>query len=363
MFGVYSQQGTGSITLNEIIITSDASYVYTSLDGGATWTTITVGSGTNQDIIIWGNNEFVFVRTGVFFTSPDGINWTNTGVTVLYAINKFIYADGYYFVSNGGTNAINLCSIVARQSFSSGTWTSVYTAPTTGYIDTLTYYDGRVYFIYQTTSSPTFHSILVSNLTVTNYGVMNSGIGAIRMTELYRVYNGWVARGNSAWTIAYTTTNTGWSISTNTYYNATSILVTDGDNFNPPRDYVAVFATNSAGTFNNGGRFSGIGNSGSNAMRTPITNVHSDGTYFYCYDSVTAAGLYRRLIINWNSSWTRDAGATTAGINGNFTLMATGGTPNNVYIIRSGTLYKTVSGSGTYTSLGASSPLKFVGRV
>lgn len=359
MFGVYSQQGGASITLNETIITGSSGDISTSLDGGATWTTITVGVGT-INFIIWGNNEFVFIRSGTFFTSPDGINWTNTGVT-LTNVNKIIYAGGYYFVSTGGL-APTPCHILARQSFSSGTWTELHTAPTTGqYIDTLTYYDGRVYFIQQTATTPTFHSILISNLTVTNYGVMNSGIGAIRMIELYRVHNGWVAGWNNV--ITYTTTNTGWGFSSGVHNGARLSLVTDANNFTPPRDYVSVFSTNSAGTVANGARFDGTGNTGSNTMRNRVTNVYNDGTYFYCYDSASVAGVYRRLITNWTGAWTRDAGATTAGLSNINELMATGGTPNNVYIRSGATLYKTVSGSGTYSSLGGYIILRFAGRV
>lgn len=361
MFGVYSQQGGASITLNEIIITGSSGDISTSLDGGATWTTITVGSGT-INFIIWGNDEFVLSRNNTFFTSPDGLTWTDTGVIINNTINKFIYADGHYFVSWGGVYAGELCYIQARQSFSSGSWTTVYSGPATQRrVNTLTYYDGRVYFIQETAGNPTFHSILISNLTVTNHGVMSIGINALRFYELHRVHNGWVAASGN--TIAVTTTNSGWSVSNNVHYGARIILVTDADNFSPARDYVAIFSYNSAGTVANGARFDATGNTGSNSMRNRVTNVFSDGVYFYCYDSASVAGVYRRLITNWTGAWTRDAGATTAGITGINELMATGGTPNNVYIRNGATLYKTVSGSGTYNSLGGYIILRFVGRV
>lgn len=84
-----------------------------STDSGATWAMSNPTGGVPMRTITHGNGLFVAAGTGVVYTSPDGITWTNAGIGSTatfsasgYGAGKFVIAGSGYalFTSSDGIN-------------------------------------------------------------------------------------------------------------------------------------------------------------------------------------------------------------------------------------------------------------------
>lgn len=104
---------TGGIAYgNGALVVPAWEYIYTSLDGGRTWSTWNSGndiSGINDyfDDVVFANGRFVAMgRKKGICTSTDGITWTRRTVTLQqgHALSSATYIDGYFYLT--GNNVV-----------------------------------------------------------------------------------------------------------------------------------------------------------------------------------------------------------------------------------------------------------------
>ncbi|MEL7566705.1 MAG: immunoglobulin-like domain-containing protein, partial [Dehalobacterium sp.] len=97
---------TSNASSSQYVVMGGTGNIYTSDNGGTSWTSRTLGTTKTLRDVAWNGSLFVSVgREGTIQTSPDGVTWTIQSSGTTNDLNKVDYLNGQ-FIAVGNTGAI-----------------------------------------------------------------------------------------------------------------------------------------------------------------------------------------------------------------------------------------------------------------